>query len=642
MLRGIRKASENWLGRIVMAVVMTFITGSFAVWGINDIFNGFGRSTLAKIGDTEIGIPQFQQVYQDRLTQFTHDVGKPVSPQEAAALGLDRQVLSEMIAQAGMDQQARRMRLGISDADIARQITSDPNLQAINGQFDRNKFEQVLRNMGMTEQRFVAEQRQTVLRRQIVDSLTGDLNPPKAWLDAVNQYQNEQRSVNYLALGPAQAGDIPPPTDEQLSKYFDERKILFRAPEYRKVDVVTLTPADLAKWMEISDADIKAAYDKQQTQFTTPERRHIQQIVFPTMADAQTAADRIKSGTSFAAIAAERGLKEQDTDLGMVTKSSIVDPAEADAAFALKEGEVSAPIQGRFGAILVTVPKIEPEVTKTLAEASTQIRNDIALERAKTQVADLHDKVEDERAGGASLEQAAEKFKLPVVTIDVDRSGHDPSGKPAANISHAKDVVDAAYASDVGVDNDPIDAEGGYIWYAVADVNKAHERTLDEVKTQVAKSWHDDEVAARLKSKADDILGKLKGGESLDTLAAADKLKVETATGLKRGGSSGAITPRMTEAIFHTAKDAYGDSVGDAPTQWVVFRVTDVKTPSLEANSPDAKNVAQTIQRQMADDIIGQYMAWLENNLGTSINAAALSQAMGTNGNPGGIPLDTN
>jgi peptidyl-prolyl cis-trans isomerase D len=634
-----RKASENWLGRIVMAAVMFLLAGVFGLWGINDIFTGFGRSTLAKIGNTEIGIPEFQQVYRDRLNQMSHDFGKPISPQEATALGLDRQVLGEMIAQSAMDQRARQIGLGIPDTEIARHITTDPNLQTINGQFDRNKFEQILRNMGMTEQRFVAEQRQTALRRQIIDSMTGDLSPPKAWLDAINQFQNELRSVNYVVLGPEQAGVIPQPTDEELGKYFDERKIMFRAPEYRKIDVVAVTPTELAKWMEISDDDIKSTYQKEISRFTTPERRHIQQIIFPTMADAQAAADRIKSGTSFAAIAAERGLKEQDTDLGTVAKSTIVDPAEADAAFALKEGEVSAPVQGRFGAILATVLKIEPQVTKSLADVSTQIRGDIALDRAKAQVQDLHDKIEDDRAGGATLEQAAEKLKLPIVTVNVDRSGHDPDGKPVTNIPHAADIVNAGYASDVGVDNDPIDADGGYIWYAVTDIAKAHDRNLDEVKAQVTQRWRDDEIAARLKTKAEEILGKLKGGEAFDAVATANKLKIETATDLKRGGSSGAITPRMTEAIFSTAKDAYGDSVGDVPTQWVVFRVADIKTPSLDPNSAGAKTVLQTVQRQMADDVIGQYMAWLEPYLGVKINTAALAQAMGNSGNG---PLDSN
>src|ERR1700739_2862588 len=236
MLRGIRKASENWLGRTVMGVVMTLLAGSFAVWGINDIFNGFGQSSLAKIGSTEISTAQFRQTYQDRMPQLEAQIGHPLPPEQASALGLDRQVLGEMIAQAGLDQRAKQMGLGLSDAEIARHITTDPNLQTINGQFDRDRFQSLLRNMGYTEQRFIATQRQTALRRQIIDTLTGGLTPPKAWLDAINQYQNQERSVEYVALGPAQAGDIAAPSDDVLSKYYDDHKAKFRAPEYRKID----------------------------------------------------------------------------------------------------------------------------------------------------------------------------------------------------------------------------------------------------------------------------------------------------------------------------------------------------------------------------------------------------------------------
>src|ERR1700730_9210089 len=122
MLRGIRKASANWLGRIVMGVVMSVLAASFAVWGINDIFRGFGRSTVAKIGDTEIPIEQFRQTYNDRLQKIGQEIGQPLPPEQAKAIGLDRQVLGEMVVQAGLDQRARQMRLGISNAEIARHI----------------------------------------------------------------------------------------------------------------------------------------------------------------------------------------------------------------------------------------------------------------------------------------------------------------------------------------------------------------------------------------------------------------------------------------------------------------------------------------------------------------------------------------
>jgi peptidyl-prolyl cis-trans isomerase D len=621
------------MGRAVMGVVMTLLAGSFAVWGINDIFHGFGRSTLATIGSTEIGIDQFRQTYDERLQLIGRQLGHPLPPDQATALGLDRQILGEMIADAGLDQRAHQMGLGLSDEVIAQHIESDAHLHDVHGNFDRDRFQTILQNMGYSEQRYIAEQRQSVLRGQIVDSISGGITPPQAWLDAINQFQNEQRSIAYVSLGPAQAGDIPAPTDEELGKYFDERKILFRAPDYRKVDTITVTPAALAQWMQISDDDIKKAYNEHLSSFTTPERRHVEQMVFTTMADAQAAADRIKAGTSFSAIATERGLKDNDIDLGEVSKPQMVDPAVADAAFTLKEGDVSEPVQAQFGVVLLTVLKIEPQVVRSLADATLQLRNDIALDRAKTQVADIHDKIEDDRAGGATLEQAAQKEKLPLVTYDVDRSGRDPGGKPIANLIHAPEIINAAFASDVGVDNDPIDADGGFVWYDVAAITPARDRTLDEVKDQVTQRWRDDETASRLKTKTADLLDKLKSGATLDTLAAADGLKIETASDLKRGGSSGDVSAKMTDAIFHTAKDAFGSAAGDNPTQWIVFRVTDVKTPKLDASSLQATRIQQTVQRQMSDDAYGQYMEWLEGNLGTSISPSMLAQAMG-NGTP--------
>jgi peptidyl-prolyl cis-trans isomerase D len=612
-----------------MTVVMTLLAGSFAVWGINDIFRGFGRAGLAKIGDAEISIDRFKQNYQDRLQQISRELGRPLPADRASALGLDRQVLGEMIAQAGLDQRVHQMGLGLSDADIARRITSDPKLQNTNGQFDRAKFELILRNLGYSEQRFVAEQRQDILRRQILGSVAADLAVPKAWLEALNQFENQQRSIEYIALGPAQAGDIPQPTDEELKKYFDERKILFRAPEYRKIAIVTVTPGELAKWMEVSDDDIKQAYDQRRSSFTTPEQRHVEQIVFPTLADAQTAADRIKNGAHFSEIASERGLKNQDIDLGTIPKSRIVEPAVADAAFTLQEGEVSAPIQTRFGAALVTVLQIVPETTQPLAEATSQLRSDIALERAKSQVRNLHDKIEDDRAGGSTIEEAAAKLKLPVSTYEVDRSGRDRDGKSLLNIPHGADVVKAAFASDIGVDNDPIDADGGYIWYDVAAIAPARERTLDEVKAEVEHRWHDDEVASRLKTKAADLVGKLNSGEQLAALASADGIKAQTAKNIKRGTANGDISARMTDAVFQTAKDAYGSAVGDDPTQWVVFRVLEVNTPPLDANSRDYERMTQTVQGELSNDLIGQYVARLEDDLGTSVNASVLAQAAG-------------
>ena len=629
MLRGIRKASENWLGRILMAVVLSVLAGSFAVWGINDIFHGYSSTYLAKIGDTEIQQDQFSQAYNERLQQLGQQLGRPVPPEQAAALGIDRQVLAQLVAQAGLDQLAQRMRIGIPMSDIVQQVLADPHFQTPTGQFDRAQFEGFLQSIGFTEQRYFEELRRTIPRREITDAVSGGISVPKIYLDAVNQFQNQQRSIQYVALGPEQAGDIPQPTSEELTKYFNDRKILFRAPEYRKVVTVVLTPAELAKSITVSDADAKKRYDDNLKQYQTPERRHIEQIVFPSMTEAQAASARLKSGIKFDALAAERGLKATDIDLGTVAKSGIIDPTVADAAFALKPGEVSAPVQGKFGVVIVTVLSVDPAETKPFSVVEPFIKTDIALERAKSKVNELHDKMEDARAGGATLEEAAKTLGLHAVTLDIDRSGRDPSGKFVAAIPAATNVISGAFSNDVGVDTYPVDADGGYVWYEVDAVTPARDRTLDEVKTEVAQRWHDDQVAARVKAKAADLLGKLKSGNPFDAVAKADNVQVQTASDLKRGPVNNGIPAKVVDAVFHTANGAFGSSEGDKPTQWTVFRVSDVKTPPLDPNSADGKKLVQLLQQAMSDDVFTQYIGWLEDNLGTTINQATLAQAVG-------------
>src|SRR4029079_15764012 len=150
----------------------------------------------------------------------------------------------------------------------------------------------------------------------------------------------------WVFSGKHKAGEIAESTPEVLQKYFDERKTLFRAPETRKVTLLVLTPAELARWETIDDQDAKTYYEQHKAQFGTPERRHVRQILFPNTEEAKAAADRIAQGASFESIVKERARKDPDTDLGTVTKADMIDPAVADAAFALKDGETSAPVQG--------------------------------------------------------------------------------------------------------------------------------------------------------------------------------------------------------------------------------------------------------------------------------------------------------
>jgi peptidyl-prolyl cis-trans isomerase D len=631
MLRGIHKASSTWVGKAVMAVIMGFLVVSFAIWGIGDIFRGVGSNTVADVGSAEISIEQFRQYYNERLQQLSRQAGRPISPDQARALGLDRQILGQMIAETTLDEQAHKLRLGLSDAEIAKRITGDPAFQGASGQFDRDRFEQLIRNAGYTEARFVDEQRRVSLRRQIAQTVSGDVKVPATILQAINQFQNERRDIEFLALGPAQAGDIPAPTPEQLSKYFDERKVLFRAPEYRKLTLLELSPAELAKPDEVSEADAKAYYAQHNDKYGTPEKRELRQIVFQKPEDATAARERIVKGASFDELAKERGLTASDTDLGLVTKAQVIDPAVAAAAFALPLNQISEPVKGRFGTVLVMATKVEPGQEKTYEEMAPAIKREIAESRARDKIAGLRDKVEDERAGGATLAETAKKFGLKAIVIDaVDRSGRGPDGKPIAALPRSPNVINPAFASDVGVDNEALQMpDGGYLYFDVNGVTPARDRPLDEVKDKVEARWRDDEIAKRLKAKAEDILGKLKAGTPLTQLAADNGVKVEKATDLQRGRPAPNAPAKLVEAAFKTAKGAAGTAEGTDETQQFVFQVTEVTIPSFDANSVQSKGLENQLKNAYADDIIGEYIGRLESDYGVKINQTAVNQVVG-------------
>jgi peptidyl-prolyl cis-trans isomerase D len=638
MLRGLRKASANWLGKTIMALVVSLLVVAFGVWGIGDIFRGFGLSTVAKVGGTEITVDQFRNIYNDRLQQISRRFNRAITSDQARALGFDRQLLAELMQDAALDDRARRMRLGISDAELGRRIQEDPAFRGTDGQFDPQRFSQTIATLGYNEQRFVTQKRRDTLRNQLTASVNGGIGTPKVASDAINRFQNEERTIDFVKLDRSKAGNIPQPTAEELAKYFNDHKLQFRAPEYRKIVVLSVTPEEMARTVEVSDADAQKAYDAKRERYTTPEKRAVQQIVFPNAEDARKAADRISASTSFDAVATERGLKVQD--LGLVAKTGILDPDVAAAAFALKQGQVSAPVQGHFGAglqsgtALLKVTKIEPEKVRAFSELKAEMKQELALTRVRADIADIHDKVEDERAAGSRLDEVAQKLKLPVRTLAaVDRSGRAPDGKSIAEFPGAQEVLNGAFASDINVENEPVQVTGGgLVWYEVAGIERSHDRILEDVKDRVTTSWRDNEVTERVATKANEIADKLKSGSSFKDVAAANGLKIETAKGLRRRGSE-ALPAGVIEAVFRTSKDGVGTSAGKDPTERFVFRVTAIGVPAYDPASPDAKRISDTLRNAIADELLGQYVLRVEADLGATINGAALKQAIGASGN---------
>src|SRR5260370_823887 len=218
MLRGLRKASSNWLGKAVMAAVVGFLVISSAIWGLGDIFRGLGRSTVAKIGRTEITVEQFRALYNERLQQFSRQLGRPIGMDQARAMGLDRLVIGQLVSEIVLDETARKLGLNLSDAEVAKQITTDPAFAGPNGQFDRFRFEQTIRNAVSTGPPHATDHRGPPIRAGPAGRIPSARNPRRSLTGPANRYKNGQLPAESSPRPRVWEGKTPSPPANARSR----------------------------------------------------------------------------------------------------------------------------------------------------------------------------------------------------------------------------------------------------------------------------------------------------------------------------------------------------------------------------------------------------------------------------------------
>ncbi|MGX1788943.1 SurA N-terminal domain-containing protein [Bosea sp. NPDC055332] len=631
MMQGLRKAGQSLIGRIVVAIMFGFLIISFAIWGIGDIFRGYGRNAVAVVGKTEIGLEQVRTAYQNEVQQLQRQQRRQISPELARALGLDQRVLSRLVTDATLDQTATKMGLAVSDETVRNILFADQNLKNAAGQFDPARFNELLRAIGMNEQQFVREQRAATMRQELAEMVVGAVTAPGALQELGHRLRHEQREIAYITLPDSAAGEIAAPSDEVLRKYFDERKAAFRAPEYRTANVLVLTAASLADPSKVSDADARARYEQVKAQrFGSAERRTVQQIGFPSMEEAKAAKARIAAGETFEAVGASRNVAEADLTLGTFTREGLFDPAVRDAAFALAQGAVSEPVQGGFGVVLLRVPTIEAARLKSFEEVADEVRRDVATSRAAEQMTELHDKIEDQRASAKPLPEIAKEFGLALRRFGpADASLGKADGTQETSLPGGDTTQQALFRSDIGVDNEAIRLpnNGGYVWYDVSKIDPPRERGFDEVKAEVEKQWRSDEVATRLSAQAREIVQKLDAGEKLDALAFAQGLALEDAT-LGRQDQSEALPRNVVSLVFGTPAGKAGSAAVDNAGR-IVFQVKTATVSPYVRTTEDAENFVRLLTSSISEDILAQYVGKLQSDLGVQVNQAALRNATG-------------
>jgi peptidyl-prolyl cis-trans isomerase D len=631
MLDSLRQMASGSVAQLLLAILVL----SFAVWGVADIFTGFGQSSVARVGGTEITVAQFQRNYQQATQAVMQQYGPSITPAQLVQIGLPSQVLEQLIFNAAMTNEAQRMGMGLSNEQLAKEIANDPAYRAPTGQFDRNYLAQIISAQQMSENEFILDRRAAYMRAQMIKAFGRGNVTPEVYLRAVHDYLNTSRQISYVLVNAPAPETVADPSDADLAAYFTANAAKWKAPEYRAVNFFVLSPGELANADQVTDEDAKKRYDAAPDLFRIPAQRQVQQIVFKDKTDAEAAQMELMSGKTFDEVAKARNLQPADYDLGLITKDKIIDPAVANVAFSIPENSVSPIINGRFGPVIVNIRGTQDEIVISFDDSKADIKQQIAIERAAADILNIRDSIEDERAGGKSLTDAAAKFDLKLTKIPaMDRSGYDPKDMPIPSLPVA--VLMGAFASDVGLDNNPVEPDPqSFAWYEVTGITPPRDRMLDEVRDKVVTAWKDEQRQKALDAKTAEIKKRLDAGETLAAVAADQMLMVQTADKLTRvTEASGEISAAALAAVFKVEKGKSGVTTATTPMTSIVFTLDDVVEPPFVAGDQALVNLKTQLNQQLMTDILLTYGTVVRDRTDIRRNPAAISSIVGTNQTP--------
>lgn len=624
MLEMFRNAGKSWVAKVLLVL----LAGSFGVWGIQDIFGGFNATALATVGNQEISSQQYSNAYRQAMQRLAQQTGRNLSAEEARSMGVDRSILTTLIQSAAIDAQAANLNLSISSKLIAEETTGNPAFQS-NGKFDPSLFARILQQNNLNEEMYVANESRNRARYAITDAVDRGFTPPKTLIEALHRYRNEQRDAKYFTIKAAES-DVAAPTDEELKKQYEATPAAYTAPEFRSIAVMKVEPADMAPKIAIAPEALSAGYDKYKRDYYTPEKRTILQISFPTVDEAKKARDRISAGEDFLAIAKERGASEGDITFADRSKVEFLDKTIADAAFSLKQDEVSDVVSGSLVTALLKATKITPEKQSTLDEVKDVLTKRLQAERAVEEIQSIYDAVEDARAAQTKFEDIAKAQGIPFVLVPaVSAAGLGPDGKEM-NMPGKPEVVTAAFASDVGVENDPLTPHDSYFWYEVREVIPSALKPFDAVKAQLTNDVTARKVRELLTERATALVKKLDDGATLDQLAAEASAEIKTAQGLKRNEAYPEFDVPAVTALFSVPENRFAWSLEGDGKAARIMQSQPVMSEPFDSNSVQAKELAQSVTEAASKDLLTAYLAALQGEIGVSINNALWQQVSGS------------
>ena len=431
--------------RLMQFLLLLFIFPSFAFFGLE----GYSRLTdgngMAKVAGQTITKEEWDAAHRQQLDRMRQVYGNQFDSKIFDSPQARRAILDNLIAQRALGAEVVASKLVVPDQVLQQSILQIPGLTKPDGSFDNEQYRVLLAAQGMTQKSYEAGLRREMALQQLNAAIQTTAFAPKTVAENLSSLNDQERTVQMLNFKPDSYAGQAKVTDELLKAYYDKNGARFETPEQADIEYVVLDAAAVAAQASVTDDDIKAYYEQNQKQYATEEQRRASHILITVKKDA-SAADKAAAKTKAEGLVAQLrknpgdfaklakansqdpGSADNGGDLGYFSRGAMVKPF-ADAAFSLKQGEISDPVESDFGYHVIEVTGIKPAAVKPLESVKAEIGAEIKKQIAAKKYSEMADQFNNlVYENGDSLKAVSDKLKLKIQTA----SGVTRNPNPAA------------------------------------------------------------------------------------------------------------------------------------------------------------------------------------------------------------------
>lgn len=506
MLQDIRDKSQG----MIVKVIIGFIIVTFALFGVEALVKSFSTSDkVAEVDGTDITRAQMLQAADLQRRQLISMSNGQIDPAKLQENVLQKEALNVLINKTLLINQAKSIKLGVSDAQVDNILLQSPEFQT-NGKFDQTKYLNFVRMQGYTPLALKTQLKESILMRQATNAVAASDFVLPYQLDAIAQLQSQERSYDYVTFSLADQAEKTSVSDAELKAYYDAHKSEFKSPEQVKIDYVVLSPKDFTSKVKVTDADLQDAY-KAFVAGLPKEERKAAHILIDTSdrtdkeakARLEEVEKKLAAGASFASLAKEYsddiGSKKAGGDLGYITKGTMVKPFE-DAVFEMKKGDVKA-VKTKFGWHLIKLEDIKDAKVPSFDDKKAELEKAVVAKKASEALFNAHENITDLAYASDQLEPLAKEYG-----VKVQHSDYFTRDGGTTAITANPSVVNAAYSDTVlkdGQNSNLIELKDQVVVIHLKDHKPESLQTFEQAQKEVTSKVVQEKAEAAIKAKAE-------------------------------------------------------------------------------------------------------------------------------------------